>query len=495
MKYDCVVIGGGISGMTSAIIMAGKGYHTAILEKSHSLGPTVRGFERHGLFFDTGFHYTGGFSDGEPLDIFFRYLGLSDRLEKRPFSEKGFDSLRCLRPSFEFLFPCGYDRIREQLAHVFPKDLAAIDTYLEATRTLYHSQSYINLDLDIDPASFGSVHGASLKTFLDGITSNKMLKCVLSMHCLLYGVVPEEAPFALHAFVAGSYYESANSVRGGGSALVEAFETRLRELGVDVYCGCDVTEILLHDDNSVSGVRCGEDDLLPCQRCISTIHPQALIGILPDSGFRPFYRKRIQALEDTCSAVIVYARSSYPLDALEGTNLFLFPEAGVRDDQLFGPVEEKPIFIARAGRLDGTSRDDGCIIICPVPHLRSKPLANNAGGDDPPGGYPLKDEWGRRIIAHVEASYPEFDGNLTMVDCATPLTLQKFTNSPFGSLYGVKHKIDQYNPVPLTKVKGLVLAGQSIIAPGVFGATASGFLACGSIIGHSTIIKELRQCL
>ena len=43
MKYDCLVIGGGISGMTSAIIMAKKGYHTAILEKSHSLDQQSEG--------------------------------------------------------------------------------------------------------------------------------------------------------------------------------------------------------------------------------------------------------------------------------------------------------------------------------------------------------------------------------------------------------------------------------------------------------------------
>ena len=163
MKYDCLVIGGGVSGMTSAIIMAKKGYRTAILEKSDSIGPTIRGFERQGLFFDTGFHYTGGLNEGEPLDVFFRYLGLSNKLEKLPFNENGFDAFRCLQPAFDLLFPYGYNRIREKLAQVFQKDLAAIDEYLNAVREAYHSQPYINLDIATDSLGLKSIHGPSLK--------------------------------------------------------------------------------------------------------------------------------------------------------------------------------------------------------------------------------------------------------------------------------------------------------------------------------------------
>ena len=280
MKYDCLIIGGGVSGMTSAIIMAKKGYHIAILEKSHSTGPTIKGFEREGLYFDSGFHYTGGLNEGEPLDIFFRYLGLSSKLEKFSFDENGFDSFRCLQPAFDLLFPYGYDRIRERFAQIFPEDSRAIDDYLNTVRRIYHSQPYINLDIDMDSLGLRSIHGPSLKEFLDGMTDNGMLKCILSMHSLLYGVSPEEAPFSLHAFVAGSYYESVNGIQGGGLSLGKAFDARLKELDVDVYCGSEVKEIFLNEDNSIRGLRYGDDNILNCRTCVSTIHPQALVKIV-----------------------------------------------------------------------------------------------------------------------------------------------------------------------------------------------------------------------
>jgi all-trans-retinol 13,14-reductase len=315
------------------------------------------------------------------------------------------------------------------------------------------------------------------------------------MHCLLYGVTPEEAPFSLHAFVVGSYYESVNGIKGGGASLVGAFAAQLKKLGVDIFCGSEAKEIFLKGDNSISGVRYGQDNVLYCQSCISTIHPQTLVKIVPDSAFRSVYRKRVQSLEETCSAFIVYAKSSLPLTNLNRTNFFLFPGIHYNNHQDNGPVEEKTVFITHAKPNNKKTNQDGCIIICPAPNLGSEFWTTSYQPNNPDIYYSLKDTLSNRIIAHVEASYPELKGNLTRVDCATPVTLSNFTNSPFGSLYGIKHRIDQHNPLPLTKIKNLFLAGQSIIAPGVYGATVSGFIACGSILGHDAVIKELRKCI
>ncbi len=235
MKYDHVVIGGGVSGMTTALILAKHGCRVALIEKSRKLAPTIRGFTRGGLFFDTGFHYAGGLGTGGALDIFFRYLGLSGDIETYPFKEDGFDSLRCLDPAFEFHYPYGYDRLKERFHGAFPDDKKAIDEYFRTVKEIYSSLPYVGLDAKTEPAALGAVHGPSLQEFLDGLTDNGLLKCVLSMHCFLYGVSPGETPFAHHACIAGSYYESASGIKDGGQSLAKAFEARLEKTGVSVY--------------------------------------------------------------------------------------------------------------------------------------------------------------------------------------------------------------------------------------------------------------------
>jgi all-trans-retinol 13,14-reductase len=493
MKYGCVVIGGGISGMTTAIIMAKEGYRTALLETSRHTGPTVRGFTRWGLFFDTGFHYTGGLGEGEPLDIFFRYLGLSGKVQKYPFHERGFDTFRCLDPSFEFPFPYGYERIRESLRSAFPKDAGAVNTYLDEVRQIYHSQPYVDIKGSGETHGLSINQGRTLRERLDSITGNEMLKSILSMHCMLHGVNPKEVPFAYHACIAGSYYESAHGIRGGGRSLTEAFDARLSELGVEVLCGTTAREILLSRDYSVLGLRTTDDRVLECERCVSTIHPRQLLRLVPSPAFRPVYRKRLEALEDTCSAIILYVESDLPPASLEGTNLMVFPTTRFPDLEDDGPVERKPLFITKAGDDKGKTAREGFIVICPEPHTETPHWSASLSGDGLRGYRSYKETMTTRAVAHFEASCPEFRGRITRVESATPLTLKRFTNSPAGSLYGVKHKVDQHNPLPLTKIKNLLLSGQAISGPGILGAMISGFAAGGSIMGHDKLREALRK--
>ena len=68
MSYDYLIIGAGASGLTSALILAQEGYRVALIERSPYLAPLLRGFSRRGVYFDTGFHYSGGLGRGEILD-------------------------------------------------------------------------------------------------------------------------------------------------------------------------------------------------------------------------------------------------------------------------------------------------------------------------------------------------------------------------------------------------------------------------------------------
>ena len=93
----------------------------------------------------------------------------------------------------------------------------------------------------------------------------------------------------------------------------------------------------------------------------------------------------------------------------------------------------------------------------------------------------------------MEQSIPGLSGNIEHTECATPLTLRDFTHTPLGSMYGAKHRIGQYNPLPLTKAKNLFLAGQGVVAPGIMGAIISSCLVCGFIIGHKQLLKRIQK--
>lgn len=493
MKYDCLIIGAGLSGLTAAMLMAQKGLKTAVLEKSPVLGPTIRGFRRQGIFFDTGFHYSGALHEGGPLDIFFRYLGIRGRIQTIPFNPEGFDIFYCLHPPFRFPFPYGYERIRDRLCALFPRERKAVDTYLSRVREAYHSKPYINLDTQRSFVGLPLVNGPSLLEVLDSLTEDQRLKAILSMHCLLHGVPPKDVPFFDHAVVAGSYYESVHGIKGGGRGLLQAFEGRLKALGVDIYCNRDIREVLIGADQSFLGLRSADGEVWQGKTCISTLHPRQLLQIVPGETFRSGYRRRLEELEETCSAVIVFVRLKEPIPLLDHANLFLLPFPWFPDPEGNDEVEKRLLFVSPAYHDAEGEVQVGLVIICPVPHTgfrNGTPFLPEEGSS---AYEAYKQEMCERILGHLERSCPDFRRKMILVDCSTPHTLKRFTNSPFGSLYGVKHRMDQINPLPVTKLKGLFLAGQSIIAPGILGAMISAFVACGAILGHDDLRKELRS--
>jgi all-trans-retinol 13,14-reductase len=495
MKYDYIVIGSGISGLVSAIILSKNGYNVALIEKSQRIAPLLRGFHRKGIFFDTGFHHAGSFGKGEIGDIFFRYLGFSDNLKKIPCNPECFDIVRFSDTHFEFCFPSGYKRLRERLLDTFPHDKNAVDAYLDSIQKQCAALPYLNLDADFGTLEvLKSVHGPSLREFLDSLTVNELLKAMLSVHCLLNGVPPEEQALNNYAYIVGPYYESVHRFQGGGAAITGEFENSLARMGVDVFCGRAAIKMVLSPSGILQGVRLQDGTIIESKGCISTIHPLSMLKIVPESLFRPAYVARLEGLQETSSAFILYAESDSSPDILSGSSIYLSPAVEIDSFNIKNPLEDRPFNIASVCSQNGGPGKGGIIAICPASIDETVHWKDSISGDRPEGYRVFKEEISDRMLRHVESTCGELKGKIRPIDCSTPLTIRDYTSSPFGSMYGVKHKTEQYNPLPATRLPGFFLAGQSIIAPGLLGAIISGFVACGNILGHDHLRRELKKC-
>ncbi len=58
MKYDAIVVGGGIAGLTSSAFLAKAGHSVLLCEKENTCGGLLNTFERDGFFFDGGIRAT-----------------------------------------------------------------------------------------------------------------------------------------------------------------------------------------------------------------------------------------------------------------------------------------------------------------------------------------------------------------------------------------------------------------------------------------------------
>ena len=82
LKKHTIVVGSGISGLTAALLLAKRGRQVTIIEKLPHIGGFLNRFNRGGLRFDTGFHFTGGF--GGILSDFLELLDFQDDVKPAP---------------------------------------------------------------------------------------------------------------------------------------------------------------------------------------------------------------------------------------------------------------------------------------------------------------------------------------------------------------------------------------------------------------------------
>ena len=54
-----VIIGSGLGGLSSGVILAKNGYDVTVLEQGNQIGGCLQCFTRHGAKFETGMHFIG----------------------------------------------------------------------------------------------------------------------------------------------------------------------------------------------------------------------------------------------------------------------------------------------------------------------------------------------------------------------------------------------------------------------------------------------------
>lgn len=497
MSHDYVVIGGGASGMAVAIILAGQGKRVALVERAPRPGPVLRGFVRQGCRLDSGFHYAGGLGPGQTLSAYFRHLGLEPRLQLDP--EPVVETLRIAAPPGEWRLPCD-GSLPDRLGELFPEEREGIRQYFDAVTRELSNTPFLNLAREREPEDLPPGR-LSLAQVLERCVAGSVPRRILGMHHFFYGVMPENISFSDHVRYAGFFHTAARRILGGGAALVRAFEAALNSAGVEVFTGCGARSVEVTPAGAVSGVRLESNDLLPCGACVMAVHPRLALALAPREAFRAAYAQYIASLPETPSAYMLHGLTTERVSLLEpgGLHLATTPRLQARDYWL-GPLEERPMFLARAGEPNPEAPPGARVgaqvfgAILPAAHGETEAWSQSAPGSRPREYLEHKERVAGILARRLEDQCPELRGRWKMLEMATPLTFRHHGGSPFGSLYGVQQRMDSLRIMPQTRLENLYLTGQNLTGPGVLGAVISAYATCGRIVGRERLLAEVRRC-
>ena len=131
-KYDVIVIGAGMGGLSCGTLLAKEGFRVLICEQSSKPGGYCVNFRRNGFTFAPAVHYLNEFGPNSQMEEAFQTLGLPRDIEFYPQDPQR----RIITPYFHLTLSTDVDQFEKDLIHLFPKERLSIHAYIGELKRL-----------------------------------------------------------------------------------------------------------------------------------------------------------------------------------------------------------------------------------------------------------------------------------------------------------------------------------------------------------------------
>jgi phytoene dehydrogenase-like protein len=246
-SYDAVVIGAGIGGLLSAILLARAGLQVLLVEQHYMVGGYCSTFKRHGFVFDAATH-------------FYPLLGNPATLTGKLLAELAIStSWVKMDPVDQFHFPDGskfsvpatFNTYITNLKIEFPDEARAIDEFFALVHRVY-LLGLLQYFRDRPTEQLEPYRKLSVQDLLDTHFHNPKLKLLLTADNSHWGSPPARTSFVLDSMLRLAYFLGNYYPVGGSQAFADDLAARFEQLGGHILMSSLVTHIDIRD-----GTACG----------------------------------------------------------------------------------------------------------------------------------------------------------------------------------------------------------------------------------------------
>ncbi len=508
-SWDVIVIGSGMGGMVTAAALSRQGRKVLLLEQSDTLGGQTHSFSRDGFQWDTGIHYLSGFGPGSQNRAVLDWL-TDTPIEMAPIGAV-YDTLHIASaPPLQLSRPAEAQIL--DLKERYPKEHEAIDAWFAALRDGAEALGAVVQGRAL-PSAFGAATrwlkrrainrwcGRTTAEVANELTNDAELAAVFTAQWGDFGGRPGTTSFAMHAMVVGSYLEDGGWYPvGGASAIAEQLLPTISQSGGEARAGVSVESVVIEDDRVV-GVMTSTGEIR-ADYVVSDIGARETVDrVLPECHGHQAWVDEIRSLDHNICHFGLLMGFSGDIESAGATksNHWLYPTGQTDAVWNCEPKSHPPAMFASFASLKDPAHDPG-----PEQRHTGELLAWGDWSSVqrwaglPPGerGADYK-EFKRRVEAELfdqfRAYFPRVADLVVFRELSTPLTTVAFTGHAKGAFYGLEVTPRRVLTDALrarTPIKGLHLAGQDVVTPGVPGAMWGGFLCAASI--DPKVFKHLR---
>lgn len=485
MKYDAVIIGSGLGGLECAHILSKAGMSVLLLERGTQAGGCLQSYRRHGLAFDTGFHYVGGLDEGQSLHSAFRHLGLLRLPWQR--LDNHFDRVTIGNQTFSFAQ--GYDAFVETLTAAFPAERDALNKYADMLKQC-GEQQFDALNPQTGESSLLSrLFETSAYQYLTETFHDPLLINVLCGTSLKMELRKESLPLFTFAHGNGSFIESSWRLKGDGSLIVNSLVDGIRMHGGEIICNTEVRELVEKDGKLVHAV-CSNGEIYEGTIFISNIHPAVTCNLVKQSSrMKKVYRSRITHLENTFGMFTVSLRIKPQTLRYFNWNQYIYKEPDVWAFHLKNNPVSGVLVSCRIPE-DGSKYVQQVDLLTPMNWSECEQWSHTEVGRRGEDYKAMKKRVADECITLAERFIPDLRDRITGYYTSTPLTYRNYTLTPEGSAYGLRK--DFRNPMitllsPRTPIPNLLLTGQNLMLHGLHGVTMTALFTCAEVLGKEPI--------
>jgi len=472
---NIIVIGAGIGGLSTGILLSALEFNVTVIEKNPLPGGLMNSYRRGGMDCPVGVHYVGALGPDEPLGNMFRILGIDVETLFYRMGRPGVID-RYIFDNFTFDLPPGIDEYEKRLRAAFPSDAGVLDVILKNLRDIASKMLDPLFLLNQGDPFAAMEYFRPMGELLDELSASAGLRAVLAVPCQLIGVELYDCPVMFHSMVLAGYLFSSWRLKEAGAQMTDVFVSRFRDLQGELLLNRTVSRIRV-ENKKVTGVELSTGERMDADGVVAAIHPKILLGLLDKGTLRPALQERIRTLKETDGVLAVHAAVDAAAHPELDYNIYrLHADVG-------GHVEDGVFYqIRRGGR-----PDENLLSIITRSHIKDWLAWEGTQTGKRGEAYAEKKmALARDLLTRAEGVFGPLK-NARILDVFTPLTLRDYVNCPEGSCYGLSRSASQLLKVATLNnisVDGLCLAGQNALAPGVLGSILGSFNAVRQMIGR-----------